>query len=130
MTGNSSVDICHQPKTQLRVADHPLEDGSRFAGDPRAVPNKQDARACGAARRVIFTGDLPGSNPRLWSDDGQPFRNRIREGLPTIRPGPRVCRACARFRAEVLVQLNDFVAVLDFLQVKDDRFVPRTQPTV
>jgi hypothetical protein len=24
-----------------------------------------------ASNRAVFTGDLPGSNPRLWSDDGQ-----------------------------------------------------------
>jgi len=25
---------------------------------------------------------------RFWSRDGQPFRNRIKEGLPTILPKP------------------------------------------
>ena len=49
--------------------------GSGSAGDP--AQHKEDARACGAARRVIFTGDLPGSNPRLWSDDEQSGSNSL-----------------------------------------------------
>ena len=56
-------------------ADDPPEEMSKrhnHAGTTRILTIR---RACGAARRVIFTGDLPGSNPRLWSDAEQSGSN-------------------------------------------------------
>jgi hypothetical protein len=41
-------------------------------------------------RTLVFTGGSAGSYARLWSVDGQPFRNPVREGLPTIHPEPRL----------------------------------------
>jgi hypothetical protein len=54
------------------------------------------------SRGVI--GDSAASNPRLWSDDGQPFHNPVREGLPTIRSEslPVNCRIFGIYRAERL----------------------------
>ena len=63
---------------RAKRADDPPEEMSKrhnHAGTTRILTIR---RACGAARRVIYiTGDLPGSNPRLWSDDEQSGSNSL-----------------------------------------------------
>jgi len=35
---------------------------------------------------VLCFPEIRQGNPRSWADDGQPFRNPVREGLPTTHP--------------------------------------------
>ncbi len=55
--------------------------------------------------RVVFTGDLAGSNPRLWWNDGQTFPDPVREVLQTIQESVRSVNTTGLLRfADILVQ--------------------------